>query len=308
MEFEVAEDIKAAIHRKLEQQRDVSLSEPLTKSSLLRLGKPVLLEQEIFAATERTLDSLKATNARCSVWEASERYNVLQRRRSRLSKELCDTSSSSAPRGIFEIQNLTIDVSDEALLDGFDIFDEGALLSLGSTFTPYHVEDYCLQNLATLQRVHKHASDACKIWFITTDPIKGQNLRRAQYHNLCLEMIEGADYVIVQQEGQTIYVPPLAYHAVLTVYSENVKCEGRYTLLCGTFFADVREGSLWRDCISLWMRNHQTGHRHGSTKSLLRKYVKYVEDPVRAKRLSKRQKRKERASFAVRKRWKSESS
>jgi hypothetical protein len=50
----------------------------------------------------------------------------------------------------------------------------------------------------------------------------GQDLQRAHYREVCMEVIEGADYVIVQEEGQTIYVPPLAYHAVLTVYSENV--------------------------------------------------------------------------------------
>jgi hypothetical protein len=120
-----------------------------------------------------------------------------------------------------------------ALLDGLDIFDEGALLSIGSTFKAYHVEDYCLQNVATLQRVHKDASDACKMCFITTDPVKGQNLRRAHYRNVCMEVIDGADYVIVQEEGQTVYVPPLAYHAVLTLYSERVPPKERFTL---TFF------------------------------------------------------------------------
>jgi hypothetical protein len=79
-----------------------------------------------------------------------------------------------------------------------------------------------------------------------------------------MEVIEGADYVIVQEEGQTIYVPPLAYHAVLTVYSENaVAVEEHFTLLCGTFFADVRRGSVWRESISAWMRGHQTGVQHG---------------------------------------------
>jgi hypothetical protein len=191
-----------------------------------------------------------------------------------------------------------------ALLDGLDIFDEGALVSIGSTFTAYHVEDYCLQNVATLQRVHEKGSDACKVWFITTDPVKGQNLRRAHYRNVCMEVIDGADYVIVQEEGQTVYVPPLAYHAVLTLYSETVPSEERFTLLCGTFFADVRRCSLWRESISLWMRSHQTGFEHGNKKSVLKKYVKYVKSPAVTRKPSKRVRGKNRASNAVRKRWK----
>jgi hypothetical protein len=283
----------------------------LTKKSLLRLDKPVLLPHELFTAgaAERALDALKATNAPCCVWKPSDRYRTLQRRESSLATELAasaTTDSERGPRNIFEIQGLSVKVSDEAatLLDGLDIFDEGALLSMGSTFTPFHVEDYCLQNVATLQRVHKNANDACKVWFITTDPIKGQDLRRAHYREVCMEVIEGADYVVVQQEGQTIYVPPLAYHAVLTLCSENVAVEERFTLLCGTFFADVRRDSLWRESISTWMRGHQTGVQHGSNKSVLKKYAKYVKSPAIRRRVSKRERRSEKASKAIAKRWK----
>jgi hypothetical protein len=119
-----------------------------------------------------------------------------------------------------------------------------------------------------------------------------------------MEVIDGADYVVVQEEGQTVYVPPLAYHAVLTLYSETVPSEERFTLLCGTFFADVRRDSLWRESISLWMRSHQTGFQHGDKKSVLKKYAKYVKSPAVRRRRSKRQRGKERASKAVRKRWK----
>jgi hypothetical protein len=304
----LAEELKAAIRRK--QAKHDPLLAALTKKSLLRLDKPVLLsQQELFtvAAAECTLDAMKASSAPCCVWKPSARYSTLQRCESTLAAELANTNDNKGPRSIFEIQGLSVKVSDEAvaLLDGLDIFDEGALLSMGSTFTPFHVEDYCLQNMATLQRVHKNASDACKVWFITTDPIKGQDLRRAHYREVCMEVIEGADYVIVQQEGQTIYVPPLAYHAVLTVYSENVVAvEERFTLLCGTFFADVRRGSLWRESISTWMRGHQTGVQHGDKKSVLKKYAKYVKSPAVRRGRSKRQRGKERASKAIAKRWK----
>jgi hypothetical protein len=215
-------------------------------------------------------------------------------------------ATGKLPRSTFEVQGLNVKASDDAaaFLDGLDIFDEGALLSIGSTFKACHVEDYCLQNVATLQRVHEKASDACKVWFITTDPVKGQNLRRAHYRNVCMEVIDGADYVVVQEEGQTVYVPPLAYQAVLTLYSETVTSEERFTLLCGTFFADVKRDSLWRESISSWMRGHQTGFRHESSKGLLKKYAKYVRSPAVKRRPSKRQRRKEKGSNAIRKRWK----
>jgi hypothetical protein len=178
------------------------------------------------------------------------------------------------------------------------------MLTLGSTFTQFHVEDYALQNICTLQRIHKKGSDAFKIWFITTDPTKGQALRRAQYHTMCLDVIQGAEFVLVQQKGQTIYVPPLAYHAVLTVYSTSVSSNDQYVLLCGTFFADLRAKSIWRESISLWMNNHQTGYRHGSSQCLLEKYVKFATNQTSTKRPSKKQKRKEKASEAAIMRWK----
>jgi hypothetical protein len=80
--------------------------------------------------------------------------------------------------------------------------------------------------------------------------------------------------------------------------------EERFTLLCGTFFADVRRDSLWRESISLWMRNHQTGFQHGNKKSVLKKYAKYVKSPAIRRRRLKRLRGKDRASKAVRKRWK----
>ncbi len=95
---------------------------------------------------------------------------------------------------------------------------------------------------------------------------------------------------------------PLAYHAVSTIYSDQVRPEERYTLLCGTFFADVRLGSLWRELISVWMRGHQTGYRHESKKRLLKKYVKFFISPGITRRSSKRQRRKDKASEAIRKR------
>jgi hypothetical protein len=113
---------------------------------------------------------------------------------------------------------------------------------------------------------------------------------------VCMEVIEGADYVVVQEEGQTVYVPPLAHHAVFTLYSEKVSPEERFTLLCGTFFADVRRCSLWRESISLWMRSHQTGFQHGNKKSVLKKYAKYVKSPAVRRGPSKRQRRSEKAS------------
>jgi hypothetical protein len=120
-----------------------------------------------------------------------------------------------------------------------------------------------------------------------------------------MEVIERADYVIVQQEGQSVYVPPLAYHAVLKVYSENVVAvEEHFTLLCGTFFADVRRGSVWRDSISTWMRGHHTGVQHGNVKSVLKKYAKYVKSPAIRRGSSKRQRRSEKAPKAIAKRWK----
>jgi hypothetical protein len=238
----------------------------------------------------------------CSVWKPNERSGALQSSSSRLSDEL--RLDRCRPRAIFEIQDIDVHVSDDgaALLNGFDIFDEGAVLSLGATFTPYHVEDYCLQNIATLQRSHKNASDACKIWFIVTDA-KGQNLRRMQYRSVCVAMVESADYVLVQQEGQTIYVPPLAYHAVLTAYAASVPRDEQYALLCGTFFADLRKASLWRKSISQWARTHQTGYRHGSDDCLHEKYLKYVQDSSRSKRPSKKQKRRSKASNASKARW-----
>ena len=300
-------ELKNAVLSRLREQGDsVFVARPWTKEDLLRLNKPGIFPHEMFTAAERTLQALRNSDAPCSVWEASDRYGVLTRCPSSLAKELGEKKLSlSRPRGVFDIQNLNVTMAHvaEELLDGFDIFDEGALLSLGSTFTSFHVEDYCLQTMSTLQRVHSRAADACKIWFVTTDPVKGQNMRRAQYHCLCLSVIECADYILVQQEGQTIYIPPLAYHAVQTVYSETVVTEERFSLLCGTLFADLRKESLWRGNVSLWMRNHQTGHRHGSTKCLLKKYVKYVEDPVISKRPSKKQKRKEKAASASATRW-----
>jgi hypothetical protein len=305
----LSDELLTTILRRQQQVQDDPLL--LTRKRLLRLNEPVLLPQELFTAAERTLDTLKATDAPCCVWKPrSDRYGTLHRCESKLSTELATGTANknrrADSRSIFEIQGLNVKVSGmaAALLEGLDIFDEGALLSMGSTFTEYHVEDYCLQNVVTLQRVHKEASDVCKVWFITTDPVKGQNLRRAHYRNVCMDVIDGADYVVVQEEGQTVYVPPLAYHAVLTLYSENIPPEERFTLLCGTFFADVRLGSVWRESISLWMRSHQTGFQHGNKKSVLKKYAKYVKSPAVRRGRSKRQRGKERASKAVRKRWK----
>jgi hypothetical protein len=107
----------------------------------------------------------------------------------------------------------------------------------------------------------------------------------------------------VQLEGETIYIPPLLYHAVLTCYSHRVPTHDRYTVLSGILFADVREGSLWRKCLPMWVQNHQTGHRHGDKSAVNKKYEKFFDDRVE-KRPSKKQKRSSKAAHASLARWK----
>lgn len=189
------QELRDAIVGKLQTQETLLHDGELTKGAVFDLAKPVLLSHQVFTAAEPTLPVLKATDAACCVWKPCERSGVLQRCPSRLSEEL--RLERCRPRAVFEIQDLDVDVSSDgaALLNGFDIFDEGAVLSLGA---PYHVEDYCLQNITTLQQSHKNASDACKVWFIVTDPVKGQHLRRAQHHSVCAALVESADYVLVQ--------------------------------------------------------------------------------------------------------------
>lgn len=303
----LSKDLICALQSKLKRQSSVNLVEPLTKTSILRLDRPVVLNQEMFCVAQLSLEALMNAGAVCNVWERSERLGVLERVAVKLSPDM--RPSNGISRVFMDIQGLskTVSASGEALLNGFDIFDEGEVLSFGSTFTPHHVEDYCLQNIATLQRVHDCPTDSFKVWFVTStaNATNGQKLRRSHDQRIGTDLVESADYVLVQLEGQTVYLPPLTYHAVLTGYS--VTCKERFALLSGTCFADTRNGSLWRDCLPVWVRNHQTGYRHGSKKSVLKNYVKFLDKEENGRRRpTKKRKTKTlsiRAKRAAQKRW-----
>jgi hypothetical protein len=205
------------------------------------------------------------------------------------------------PRGLFDISGLgrTVSVTAEKLLDGFDFVDEGELISLGETFTQYHVEDSAMANIQTLQRVHKRVHDAFKVWIFTKD----QSQRRAQFKTPSVEMIKNADNVLIQLEGQTVYIPPLVYHSVLTCYSKHVSAEDRYTILSGRMFADTREGSLWRKSLPVWVQNHQTGRRHGSKESVFKRFAKYLPVEGEQRPPSKKERRSLKARTASSARW-----
>ena len=118
-----------------------------------------------------------------------------------------------------------------------------------------------LANFQTLQ--HCGTTSVFKIWFIVVDPNRGQLLRQSQDHVVSERIISECDYILVQQPGQTVYLPPLVYHAVLTCYGSNVEPRNQFTMLAGIFFADTRPGSVWRERLPVWSKYHHTGHRHG---------------------------------------------
>jgi hypothetical protein len=118
-----------------------------------------------------------------------------------------------------------------------DVYEDGAVISVGQTLTKYHVEDLALANVQTLQRVHTSEGEAAfKVWFIACNPSRGLKLKRANEHSVSPRLVRDAEFIVIQREGDTIYLPPLAYHAVVTAYSTNVSPSMRYTLLSGDLF------------------------------------------------------------------------
>ncbi len=294
--------LKDAIKQKLSARKNSCSNRVLSKRDLYgALSEAVVLDDELFVVKDTSMDGLKRTEATCAVWRQNGRSGVLQRQEEVKLADALHEWNKSPPHGLFDIDGLdrTVSSAAERLLEGFDFVDEGELISLRETFTQYHVEDSAMANLQTLQRVHDRPGDAFKVWIFT----KNQTQRRLQFKTPSVEMIEKADYVLLQLEGQTMYVPPLLYHAVLTCYSKNVVAEDRFTVLSGRFFADTREGSLWRMSLPVWVQNHHTGYRHGSKESVFKRFAQFL-DVKGEKRPSKKQKRSLKAQKASFARWK----
>jgi hypothetical protein len=142
----------------------VSPRSSLTQANLYADCELALLQEEFFSLKDPHLSSLQKRSNECVVWNRNGRTGVLQQERVKLSQALADMEQG--PRSIFGIGGLprTISARVLKLLNNLDVIDEGALISIGETFTAYHVEDYSLANFQTLQRVHEKPGDAIKIW------------------------------------------------------------------------------------------------------------------------------------------------
>jgi hypothetical protein len=160
--------------------------------------------------------------------------------------------------------------------DGVDVWSEGCIINRGPTLTRWHVEDQCLATLCTLAPIH--GKRGCfKVWCLAR-PTTGQQARRAVSSNW-LECLEHAETVIVQREGDSVYIPPLHYHTVQTFFCQHVEATLRFSVLCGVGLADTREGSIWRRRIAAWAANHHTGHSHGSMDAVREDYRQFVKKP-----------------------------
>jgi hypothetical protein len=252
---------------------------------------PLLIAEELFkvkggASLQRLRRQKQLT---CGEWIPSSRGGNLIKHTRPLHEVLCEDritkrdnmTPSFSP---FDIMGVQANVSPcaERVLNGLDIFDEGALITFGSLFTRYHVEDYGMANFQTLQRTKGHSF---KVWFIITDPVRGQSIQRGRDHVVSERLVDSADCILLQREGETVYLPPLTYHAVITGYACNLPLKDCYTLLSGRLFADVREGSLWRNCLNTWVQNHQNRlspsgrqSQQGSSLSWLREISGTIQD------------------------------
>lgn len=298
--------MKEAIHRKLQDASFRVSVKDVTQQVLFNQETPLLISEELFTVHPLEISDLERKKLQCVEWQPSERTGVLAKHKRALRNVLNEKRDwLEHPFALYDFVGLDADTSQAAsrLLDSLDVFDEGAVMSFGSTFTRYHVEDYAMANLQTLQR---RQGNSFKAWFIVVDPVRGQQLRRAQDHVVSERLVESADYIIIQREGETIYVPPLAYHAVLTAYHRDIPVKDRYTVLSGTLFADTRSGSLWRKRLVVWAQNHQTGHRHSGGQNrdaVYRGYAKYLDVPTTKRRPSKQQRKKDKAAKASNSRW-----
>lgn len=305
-------ELKEAILSKLENQENVVVEHADLshwQRTMLRMNKPAVFPEEFFVVKQTTMVSLKKKKkATCAVWVPNERTERLQQQSLPLPQAL--DKYLDVPYAIYDICGLDWQNLDMAkhLLQDCDIFDESSVLSVGETYTRYHVEDHALENFQTLQRVHKNSGEAFKIWFFSIDPDRGQSLRRAQDHMVSERLVHDADYVIVQLEGQTMFIPPLVYHAVVTAYAAHVPAEKQYTLMSGTLFADIREGSLYLERLRIWVQKHQTGHRHGLNVAALPigydELLNMRRGTETSETVTKKQKRKKKASLASLARWK----
>ena len=114
--------------------------------------------EELFRLKNRDVESILRENPGASgfVWKRRERSRVLERRKVPLAAAVREAAASAAPYSIFDISGLRSVASANArdVLDGFHVINEGVLMTFGETFTPFHVEDYAMANVQTLQRAH----------------------------------------------------------------------------------------------------------------------------------------------------------
>lgn len=125
----------------------------------------------------------------------------------------------------------------------------------------------------------------------------GQQWRRAQDHQISERLVHNAE-----REGDTLYVPPLWYHAVVTVFADSVSANAQFSAACSILFADVTAGYLWRERVRDWVQAHHTGARHGVVSKVHRKYQKFL-SPTRKVGKPKKRVPASKASKAAKARW-----
>ncbi len=127
-----------------------------------------------------------------------------------------------------------------------------------------------------------------------------------RYPKVTPAMIAESGVVLVQQEGETVFLPPLTYHSVFTGYPASSAAAACMAISSGVWLADDTEGSHWRTCLNSWVQSHQTGHRHGTEAAVHKQFAKFL-TPAHdrePRKPSKRQKRKAKGKKAMKARWK----
>lgn len=276
-----------------------------TRNAVHGLREPVVLQSEQFTLHNVSLESMGTATGHIYCRNARGAMEQAEAQVGEIVKQAWGDNKPCMAMGIFDICGLTRDVTPKMrnfFRREFDVYDDGAVISLGQTFTKYHVEDLALANIQTLQRVHRSRDAAFKIWFIETSPARGLMLKRANEHTMSPRLARDAEFIVIQREGDTIYLPPLCYHAVVTAYGNRVPLRDQYAVLSGTFFADLREGSVWRERLPLWLESHHTGRRHGSIEV---RYAQYLPSKGQRseRRPSKKRVRKDKATAALLQRW-----
>ena len=299
---DLAPDIVAAVWPRLFEGR---LGERLTQAHLEGEEPLVSSEELVVLTASGSVGELVGTfaDAEGTVWRRDDRTRAMQKRALTLQRAWDEAQeATSEPFALFDLEALESapTARGRELLSDFHCVDAGLMITFGSTFTPHHVEDYAMANIATLAPT---GSGAMKIWLVERNPTRGIEFKRALYRELTAELVKEADVVLFQMEGDTVMIPALAYHAVYTLYPTKTRREDRQAILTGVFYADTSEGSVWRERLLEWDKRHQTGYRHGSGRAVHEVFQPFLERGETKARPRKKLRAKEKARLAVSKRW-----